>query len=178
MSKLINLANHSFTLETAELDNLRRRQYFRSYPNPTVKLMPEEDRILAALGIDDETKLSLRTYLAKFFEELPHCQSDASLILNQQCEVPYYIMWSTQLAAQHKLGERIKENKKTTRAMSDYQVAIDDSIIASMNPTQGQLSIYDQMFQLINIRASTPADGPTGDYDRVFQLILLANTSR
>ncbi len=170
MSKLIRLANKSFTLDTSEIDNARRKTYFRTFPHPTVDLTPTESEILAALGIDEETKLSLRTYLGKFFEELPYCQSDASLILNQRCEIPYYVIWSTQLAAQKTLNDRITENQRITKSISDIHVAMDDFIIGALTPLQPTLNVYDQVFQLVSLRSIAPAAEPLTEYDRVFQL--------
>lgn len=150
---VITLGHESFTVPTSKQDSLRRQQYFRTGSGSLTK---EEEAILEALGIDESMQQSLRPYMSDFFDALPDCSSDTSLILNKKCEVPYYVIWSTQFANRQALMERIATDPHTTRP--DYENAHDYSVLQELKPHTS--SSYDSVFTLI-VSASAPAKTTT-----------------
>ena len=109
--------------------------------------MPDEQAILTMLGIDQDMEESLRPYLGDFFDALPDCQSDTSLYLHKQCEIPYFVLWTTKFAGHTNSEQRKQENQKTHLAETDVEMAIDESFVHDIQP---ELSEIDQIFTLIH----------------------------
>lgn len=162
----VTLANKSFSYGMSLADIHRRKEYG---DNPTAKLLPDEEKILRELGIDEEMETRVRAYIPDFFEALPNCQTDMNIQLNKQCEVPYYILWSSLFASRHKTAQRVNENEETTQSIPDGKMAMNSAIIDSL---QGKPSTIDSLFTLVfqNVQPS-PANEPT-PIDTLFTLMI------
>jgi len=134
MSVTVYLANQGFTLPATDFDDRRREAYFKNPADANNKLLPEEDKILVALGINKENAACLMPYLGRFFKELPKCQSDASLTLSKDCEIVQYVLWETMLAAKARSQQMYDENFKTKKPWGDISVAINQQIINDLKP--------------------------------------------
>lgn len=169
--KQIVLGNQTFVIDTSIYANARRELYFQQYPHAAadVKLTKEEERLLAALGIDAPMITSMRMYMATFFEQLPTCQTDSSLMLSRACEVPHYVVWSTQFAKLNKLSAQVDAEYARHPPRADIEIAIDDAILHSIRPKTRELGTYDQLFQLVRVAPATHIE-PVTDYDRLFAL--------
>jgi len=153
MSKTFTLANETFTLGTDLLDSIRREKYFQN-PASGATLTDEEIRVLSSLGIDSAMEQTLRPYLKEFFDELPHCTTDASLRLSRKCEVPYYVIWSTEFANHAQKVERTKEfPERKTRPQ--IVMAEDGEIIEGMKKVPENIDKYDKLFTLIPVSSSS-----------------------
>ena len=124
MSVTVFLANKGFTLPVTDLDERRREAYFKNPADTKNKLLPEEDKILKALGINTENAQCLMPYLARFFKQLPKCQSDSNLVLARDCEIVQYVLWETLFAARSRSQAMYDENWKTKKPLADISVAI------------------------------------------------------
>jgi hypothetical protein len=149
----ITLANKHFTLGLTAGDQVRRESYFRDPSNPAYSLVEDEQRILDALGIDAVMETSMRPYLAKFFDALPGCQTDASMILSSACEIPYYVIWSTQFGARQASKDRFETNKRETRARTDIEMAQNGAIIDGLKPVP---VVNDIIREIFTVQAFTP----------------------
>jgi hypothetical protein len=187
MSVTVFLANKGFTLPATDFDERRREAYFKNPKDPKNQLLPEEDKILTELGINKENADCLTQYLARFFKELPKCQSDASLTLSKDCEVVQYVLWETLLAARTRGEMMYDENWKKKHPLADVSVAINKQIINDLKPKPEALNNVDRIFTLI-MKGSVPVASPISemasalikdvvqpnpkDVDKVFTLIL------
>ena len=148
-SVTIQLGEKAFNLDRSIDAYSRRSAYFL---NKTGSLSKDEQDILISLGIDKSMEKRMSAYLPQFFDVLPDCQTDTSVYLNKQCEVPYYVIWSTKFAEGQRIQERIDNNKSSFVPRSDYDVAVDTSVVKQMN---SKLSEIDQLFTLIKIKRRT-----------------------
>ena len=145
-SATIRLGEKFFNVDRSIDAYSRRSAYFL---NKQGYLTKDEQDILIALGIDKTMEKRLNAYLPRFFDVLPDCQTDTSVYLNKQCEIPYYVLWSTKFADGQQVIERVKENKKLHVPRSDYDSVVDSSVVQAMS---GKVSAIDQLFTLIKIR--------------------------
>ena len=129
-SVTIMLGNKSFILNTSSADSVRREEYFEN-PKGPAKLDQYEKEILKALGVDENFAQvdALRPYMARFFEQLPLCQSDTSLVLSKDCEVVHFVLWYIMFANRQNVEERLSENKAIYKPYADISIALDQSII-------------------------------------------------
>jgi hypothetical protein len=156
MTSIITLANQSYTIGTTPVDSERRRLYFKD-PKAYPKLLnAEEHRVLNELGIDDKMKDALCEYLADFFDALPKCQSDASVALNADCEVPYYVLWATKFAERQQTLDRLKEQDKTKRTRMNIVMAMDDAMIRNLQEKTIVKTPVQEIFTLIDIKLLKP----------------------
>jgi len=167
MSKTFSLANETFTIGTDLFDSVRREKYFQN-PASGAKLTDEEIRVLSSLGIDSAMEQTLRPYLKEFFDELPHCTTDASLRLSRKCEVPYYVIWSTEFANHAQKVERANEypDRKTRPPIV---MAEDGEIIEEMKQVKEIIDDYDKLFTLIPVSSSVK--GPTATTKDPYQIV-------
>ena len=170
MSVTVYLANQGFTLPATDFDDRRREAYFKNPADANNKLLPEEDKILVALGINKENASCLMPYLGRFFKELPKCQSDASLTLSKDCEIVQYVLWETMLAAKARSQQMYDDNWKTKKPWGDISVAINQQIINDLKPKPEDISDIDRIFTLI-LNANIPVDNTI---DNLFTLIVKA----
>lgn len=70
-------------------------------------LKTEEIDILRALGFDYELLRELGPHLGAFFDSLPSCSTDTSMLLKHECETAYFVLWSIMYKAQAALQARI-----------------------------------------------------------------------
>lgn len=161
------LANESFSLGTSVIDNERRKRHYMG--SQSDGLTEQEQKILTSLGIDGKMEKTLKPYMAKFFEKLPVCNTDASLRLSKDCEVPYYVVWSTLFANRAETSDRFNKNRKLP-SRSQLNVAHDGAIIQELKQRPGTTNKYEQIFTLIPAApvgliaapiSSTPAPAPT-----------------
>ena len=157
MSVTVFLANKGFTLPVTELDERRREAYFKNPADPKNTLMPEEDAILLALGINKENATVLMPHLAKFFKQLPKCQSDSNLVLAKDCEIVQYVLWETLFAARARSKEMYEENWKTKKPWASISVAINQQIINDLKPKPESINDMDRLFTLI-LKAAIPVE--------------------
>lgn len=129
-SVTITLGNKSFILNTSSADSVRRQEYFEN-PKGPAKLDKYEKELLRALGVDENLAQAdaLRPYMARFFEQLPLCQSDTSLVLSKDCEVVHFVLWYTMFANRQNVEERLHENKELYKPYADISLALDQSIV-------------------------------------------------
>ena len=140
------LANEKFTLNTGVADEVRRETHYRDGSMP---LSEEEKRILTSLGIDESMESVLQPYMPEFFKALPKCHTDASLRLNNACEVPYYVLWSTAFANREYTNKRIEQNKKDHASRNLLTMAQDGALIDEMHPVVTEKDLYTALFTLI-----------------------------
>ena len=156
MTAIVTLANQSYTVGTTAVDSERRRLYFQNPEAHPELLNAEERRLLTEMGIDETMENTLKPFLAEFFDVLPKCQSDTSIVLSKDCEVPYYVLWSTKFAEHEHTLERIKENKKTSKTRMDLRMAMDDSMIRNLKEKVVDQTPAAQVFTLIDITKLKP----------------------
>lgn len=147
MNEEIQIGNKMFVISTSIEDNARRRKYFMNPGDSAYSLTDEEQALLTAIGIDNAMEDVLRPYLAKFFETLPRCKSDAAMYLSKQCEVPYYVLWSIKFANRQETTRRIEERK--LRSQSNIAAAETDALVGDLKERKS-VSDYTKLFTLIN----------------------------
>uniref|UniRef100_A0A6C0LM05 Uncharacterized protein n=1 Tax=viral metagenome TaxID=1070528 RepID=A0A6C0LM05_9ZZZZ len=167
MSVTVFLANQGFTLPVTNVDDRRREAYFKNPTDPNYQLVPEEDKILLALGIDKQALGTLKENessclngrMAEFFKQLPKCQSDSSLMLAKDCEVVHCVLWETLLAAQSRSKDMYKDNWNKKKPWGDISVAINNQILNDLKPKRENLDDVDRLFTLI-MKAGVPVASP------------------
>jgi len=88
------------SIDTLDKTETKRQQSRRG------GLTPPEQELLTHLGIDP-VQSPLRPLLSEFFMQLPKCQTDTSIFVQQQCEVPYRVLWQ-QMFLRRKAVEPVK----------------------------------------------------------------------
>jgi hypothetical protein len=128
MTAQIRLSNRVFQIGTTEADSARRSAFFTKKEG---ELTEEERKVLESLGmnIGDAMMDSLRPYLANFFDALPSCQTDTELYLKQECEIPYFVIWSILFGDYQETEKRLLEQRKRTEPASNINIA--QSILAA-----------------------------------------------
>jgi hypothetical protein len=135
---VITLANRPFTISTSKKDSERRHAYFQNPKTTTETLNDDERDILKALGMKEELfktsdvsqlETSLLPYMAKFFDQLPFCQSDTSLVLSKDCEVVHYVLWHVLFMDRQHVQARYDENRRIYNPLSGLSSAIDETFI-------------------------------------------------
>jgi len=157
MSDTITIANVSFTIGQTADDRLRRTMHFRNPNDSSYQLTEDETHLLEALGIDKSMADVMRPYMAKFFETLPRCQADTPMMLLKECEIPYYVLWSTKFAGIQSTADRVRKHKQNFATRTDINVAVNGAIINDMKPLKHTRTMLDQIFTLIALDTSAPA---------------------
>jgi hypothetical protein len=153
----ITLANQHFTIGQSSDDKLRRDQYFRNPEQPEYQLTDDERKVLLAVGIDGILESTLRPYLAKFFDVLPSCQTDAAMMLAKNCEVPYYVIWSARFGARQGAKGRFEENKRNHKSRTNIQMAENGAYIDDLKPLPVIPDTIRDIFTLITVAQGAPA---------------------
>lgn len=148
----VQLGNKTFAIGFSDADNERRRQYFLDH---STQLTDQEQALLDALGIDVVMENILRLDLPIFFQKLAQCNSDASLVLKKECEIPYYVIWTTLLKNGQETSRRLKENQKITTGVSDISDAVTSQLISDLRPARK--NVIEQLFTLM-IVSSVPEE--------------------
>jgi hypothetical protein len=91
------------------------------------QLQEEEVRLIKYLGMDARIVVQMAPYMAEFFDKLPRCSSDIRMGLNQECEVAYFVIWSTLNELKKQLSMATVE--KDEFFMPDKNVATTESIV-------------------------------------------------
>jgi len=157
MSVTVFLANQGFTLPATNLDDTRREAYFKNPRDAKNQLKPEEEKILLALGINKENAACITPFLARFFKQLPKCQSDANLTLARDCEVVQHVLWETLFAARARSEKAYKDNFKNRKPLADISAAINSQIIDDLKPKPESINDIDLLFTLI-LKEEIPVD--------------------
>ena len=168
MSVTVYLANKGFTLPVGRLDDARRKAHFANPADPKNKLLPEEIEILTSLGINETEAKPLYPYLAEFFQMLPECQSDASVILSKECETIHHVLWTILFNARNRSKTAYNLNKATKKPLADLSVAINNSVLKDLQPKREDINDTDRLFTLL---LKTPDIPVTVTADRLFTLI-------
>lgn len=168
MSKTFTLANETFTISTDLKDSVRREQYFQN-PKSGAVLTPEETRVLQTLGIDTTMEQSLRPYLREFFDELPNCTTDASLRLSRSCEVPYYVIWSTEFANHTQKVNRVNEYPER-KTRSQIVMAEDSALLDELKAVPENVDEYDKLFTLVPVSSNKKVSTSSDLYTMAFTL--------
>jgi hypothetical protein len=178
MSEEIQIGNKTFMIPVTIKDNARRRLYFMNPGNPDYSLTDDERNVLTAIGVDSIMEDTLRPYLAKFFETLPRCKTDAAMYLSKQCEIPYYVLWSIKFANRQETTRRIEE--RTLRPQTNLAQAETDAYVSDLKERKPSSLDYLKMFTLLKrIPATTLPTAPpmsvsaSDEYTRIFTLIPL-----
>ena len=184
MSVTVYLANKGFVLPATPMDDRRREAYFKNPTDSKNQLVPEEEKILLALGINKEAFLTnddkgscLKDNMAQFFQQLPKCQSDTSLTLSKDCEIVQYVLWETLLAASARSQTAYADNFIQKKPLADISVAINQQIINDLKPKPEIQNDVDRLFTLI-MKASIPAaSAPAVDNsNELFTLMMKKST--
>ena len=106
----VSLSGRSFFINYDKAARARRKTIFTSSgSSSTTKLTDEEEELLETVGIVDETRDSLKTYLPDFFNALPSCQNTTTMMTSRKCEIAYYVMWSVLLKARQDVQRKIDD---------------------------------------------------------------------
>jgi len=128
--KTITLANQPFNISISADDSERREKYFKD-PKGKSQLTGDELKLLKALGIDNNSKKAqaINPYMARFFDQLPLCQSDTSLVLAKDCEVVHFVLWYTMFANRENIKENIDKYNEIYNPLADISVALDNKFV-------------------------------------------------
>ena len=166
---IVRLGKNSFPFSNTLKDKVRREHYFK---DGSGELMPEEQAILDAIHVDDRLRGMLRPYLAEFFEKLPQCQTDTSLVLSKECQVPHHVVWSAFFDSHARAKDVLLNNRKQFQPRMDIEDAVNTAIIADMKEKIDPDADINALFTLIF--ESPRASERTGDpiINRLFTLLL------
>lgn len=150
----VTLAGKTFQIPATAADKDRRKVFFlskvkenRSYvdyrPSKTSRipagvdsrflLKPEEYALLDALGIQGDRIIELSNELPLFFEVLPECSNDTSMMLKRDCDVAYYVLWSVLYKLQLQERDFKITNMKTKHDIGLTEAAVHASIINGLD---------------------------------------------
>jgi hypothetical protein len=157
MSFVIEIGNKSFDIGQTLEDNRRRKIYFDNPGTLIDGLTLQERELLKTLGIDSKQEQALKQYLPAFFEALPTCQTSSSLYLRKECEIPYFVLWSTKFADYTNTKARLDTIKQQDTSRTDLEVAQNSAIINDIKPIPESHSMIRHIFTLIDITSISPA---------------------
>jgi hypothetical protein len=104
----VTLSGRSFYIDYDKAARARRKAVF-SGRSTSETLTDTENELLSTVGIVDETRESLKTYLSDFFNALPSCQNTTTMMTSRKCEIAYYVMWSVLLKARQDVQRKIDD---------------------------------------------------------------------
>ncbi len=145
------LGGQSFQLPNTPADKERRKAFFAALttkpayadwrpgaPIPEdldagLLLKPEEYQLLDSLQITGGKRLiELSNELPRFFESLPVCAGDTSMMLKRECDIAYYVLWSVLYKMQLQNQDARTENAKK-HAMGLTKMAAHEDILAGLD---------------------------------------------
>ena len=97
------------------------------------QLYDEEKKLLDHLGMDTIIVQSMAPYLAEFFKSLPDCSTDIALTTSKQCEIAYYVIWSTLFKIQQLRKLYMQSQYHPEQFMVDNNVATVAAAIESID---------------------------------------------
>jgi len=167
----VRVGKKSFPLLNTLEDKVRRERYFK---DGSGELLPEEQAILDAIHVDDRLQRMLRPYLAEFFEKLPLCQTESTLVLSKECQVPHHVVWSAFFDSHARAKDVLLNNRKQFQPQMDIEDAVDTAIIANMKARVDPDADINALFTLIFESSRKTASEETGDATvrRLFTLLL------
>jgi hypothetical protein len=120
---VVSLGQLSFTLQTTDEDEARRKAFFTNPESPPegATLTKDETELLEAIGIPKEEYPSLKSHLGTFLNSFPNCSTDSQMMLKQECEEAYYVIWSILFKNQQKTDQQVKGRDEKT--LSDLDTA-------------------------------------------------------
>ena len=170
----VQLGRDTFPLSNALEDKVRRERYFR---DGSGELLAEERAILDAIHVDDRLRGMLRPYLAEFFEKLPQCQTNTSLALSKECQVPHHVVWSAFFDSHARAKNVLLHNRKLFTPKTDIEDAVDAAIITDMTANVDPDADIHTLFTLIFESPRKPEHEQTADavINSLFTLLLRNN---
>lgn len=165
----VQIGKYSFPLSNTLKDQVRRERYFKDRSG---ELTPEEQAILKTIGIDDRLKGMLRPYLAEFFEKLPQCQTESSLVLSKECQVPHHVVWSAYFDSHARARNVLLHNRKLFTPQMDIEDAVDTAVIEDMKAKIDADADINTLFTLIFETSRNSGRTEDSTVDRLFTLLL------
>lgn len=152
----IVLGGSSFQIPSTDADKRRRRTFFAEVKeNPayvtyrpttgsvpprgvdtSILLKPEEYALLDALHIQGNRIVELSNELPLFFDVLPTCSSDTSMMLKGECDVAYYVLWSVLYKMQLQERDQVAQDLKTKHAVGLTEMAVHSDIVGGLDQLQ------------------------------------------
>lgn len=175
---IVRIGKDSFPLSNTLKDKVRRERYFK---DGSGELTAEEQAILNAIHMDDRLKGMLRPYLAEFFEKLPQCQTESSLALSKECQVPHHVVWSAFFDSHARAKNVLLHNHKLFTPQMDIEDAMDTALIANMtakvDPDADINTLFTLMFEGKEISPRKPDSERTDGavLNSLFTLLLRNN---
>jgi hypothetical protein len=124
--KPVNLGDggQPLSIGFSELDDDRRRAFFRGAAQETGAFLTDNERLLLTkLGMDERVTQGelIAPYLASFFSNLEHCQTPAQLQLSSRCSLNQMVLWNLMFMN----GEHTKRRLAAQRNTHEYASATD-----------------------------------------------------
>jgi len=130
----VTLSGRSFYIDYDKAARTRRKAFFTG--NPTSETLTDtENELLATVGIVDETRESLKTYLPDFFNALPSCQNTTTMMTSRKCEIAYYVMWSVLLKARQDVQRKIDDAR--VAGLPDNEVYQMEACVKAISDVKG-----------------------------------------
>lgn len=129
----VMLNGNSYNINQTAADRIRRTLYFR---NGSTALTADERRLLDDLGVDSIMEQALRIQLPSFFEQLPGCQSNTSLVLAKNCQIPHFVLWSILFHNHSNTARRIQVNRTRAAPLSLGGTATVGAISGALTPVR------------------------------------------
>jgi len=85
---LVNLVGNTFIIDIGQ-DAYNKRANYAKGPG---SLDPEDARLLTFLGANP-TNDKVKPLLAEFFTTMPQCNTDATVTMDNQCDMPMHFLW-------------------------------------------------------------------------------------
>lgn len=153
----VTLGTKSYSLPIDKPYVTYRTDLFNAYAPAESKLTHEqvlnglcqdERAILRDTGFDEPAFLKeYATELPKFFEALPKCTTDTSVILHRECDTSYFLIF----ALLHKKAQETA--KPTGKPMKDLELLQKHAVLASISANPGDQKLRNLVQHLIRIRA-------------------------
>jgi hypothetical protein len=145
-SATLLLGNKSYALGTSKEDKVRRAAHFA---NGEGELTQDERQIAHDLGIDDTMMEYFRPHMAAFYDALPGCQTDTSLILNKKCEIVYHVLWSALFSAQDLASRELNRRGPMHKTLESTDWMTRDQMVRDLRPSNTDINAIDRIFTLV-----------------------------
>jgi len=173
MASSVKLSNRTFQIGFSDDDNTRRNLFFRE-GSESSQLTDQEQELLDAIGIDEIMAESLKPYLADFFKSLQKCNNDTSLVLNTDCELPYFILWSVLFYNQKETETRLALDQAQHKPITDLGDAMLDELLSELSTSSAGSAASDPFQTIFTLMVSDSAAKQTrGDpFQTIFTLLV------
>jgi hypothetical protein len=105
----------------SELDDLRRRAYFRGESD--AELESAEKDLLRRLGVDEPMKDWIAPHLPSFFMNLQNCQTPLQMQLSSKCSLNQLVLWNILFADTAATRSRLKADRDLSSKLSGIDLA-------------------------------------------------------